>query len=97
MIKWLVKVVSIYKDMKFDPKAFGIASGLLWGGAMFIVSVIAVINGYASDFLQSMASVYPGYHFGNFGGAVIGGIYGFLDGLIGGWLFAWLYNRFLKG
>ena len=79
--------------MKFDAKAFGLASGIVWGGAMLVVSAIAVSNGYASAFLQVMADVYPGYHFGNMFGAVIGGVYGFIDGFIGGWLFAWVYNK----
>lgn len=82
--------------MKLDPKAFALASGVIWGAAMLVVSAVAVMNGYASDFLQVMASVYPGYHFGNYGGALIGGVYGFLDGFVGGWIFAWLYNRMLN-
>jgi len=82
--------------MKFDAKAFGLASGAIWGLAMFVVSLLAVMNGYASSFLQIMADVYPGYHFGNVFGAIIGGVYGFIDGFIGGWLFAWFYNRFAQ-
>ncbi|MDP3953717.1 MAG: bacteriophage holin [bacterium] len=81
--------------MKLNAKAFGMASGVLWGLAMFVVTLIAAMNGYATDFLLVMASIYPGFSL-TYVGAFIGAIYGFIDGFIGGWLFACLYNRFLK-
>ena len=81
--------------MKLNPKAFGVASGVLWGSAMFLMTIFATINGYASDFLVMMAGIYPGFTLTYFG-AIVGAIYGLVDGFVGGWLFAWLYNRFLK-
>ncbi len=81
--------------MNLNPKAFGIAAGAVCGAAMFVMTVMSAINGYASDFLVVMAGIYPGFSL-TYLGAVIGAIYGFVDGFIGGWLFAWLYNRFLK-
>ena len=79
-----------------NPKAFGMATGILWGLAMLLMTIVNIMNGYASDFLIVMAGMYPGFSLTYFG-AVIGAIYGFVDGFVGGWLFAWLYNRFLKG
>ena len=79
-----------------NPKAFGMAIGVLWGLAMFLMTIINTMNGYASDFLIVMAGIYPGFSLTYFG-AVIGAIYGFVDGFVGGWFFAWLYNKFVKG
>ena len=81
--------------MKMNPKAFGLAAGVLWSLAMFVMTIFAAMNGYASDFLIMMAGIYPGFSL-SYLGAVIGAIYGFVDGFVGGWLFVWLYNRFLK-
>jgi len=81
--------------MKLNAKAFAMASGVIWGLLMFVTTLFAAMNGYATDFLLVMASVYPGFSL-TYMGAFIGAIYGFIDGFIGGWVFAWLYNRFLK-
>lgn len=80
-------------SMKLNVKGLALASGVIWGLAMFVVTLISAMNGYAADFLVVMASVYPGFSL-TYGGAVVGAIYGFLDGFVGGWIFAWLYNRF---
>ncbi len=81
--------------MKLNAKAFALASGVLWGLGMFVVTLISAMNGYATDFLLVMASIYPGFSL-TFTGAFFGAVYGFVDGFVGGWLFAWLYNRFVK-
>ena len=49
--------------------------------------------GYATSFLDLMASVYPGYETGGAGGIVVGTAYAVVDGLLGGLVFAWAYNR----
>ncbi|MCR4260832.1 MAG: bacteriophage holin [Candidatus Colwellbacteria bacterium] len=82
--------------MNLNPKAFGLSSGILWGLGMFVMTILAAMNGYASDFLIVMSGIYPGFSLTYFG-AFLGAIYGFVDGFVGGWIFAWLYNRFLKG
>jgi len=82
--------------MNFNVRAFAVASGVLWAVVMFVTTLFAAMNGYATDFLLVMASIYPGFSL-TYMGAFIGAIYGFIDGFVGGWLFAWLYNRFLKG
>ena len=52
---------------------------------------------YGQQFLQTMSSVYPGYHATrSIAEVVIGTIYGTVDGLIGGAVFAWLYNQFAR-
>jgi hypothetical protein len=53
--------------------------------------------GYGQQFLQTMGSVYMGYHpTGGVAEVIVGTLYGFIDGLIGGAVFAWLYNRFVR-
>lgn len=71
------------------------ASGILWGVAMLSMGVANLIwSSYGQQFLQLMASVYPGYHANrSFAEVIVGTLYGFVDGLVGGAVFAWLYNR----
>jgi hypothetical protein len=50
-----------------------------------------------SEFLRTVASVYPGYHATrSIAEVIVGTLYGTVDGLIGGAIFAWLYNEFAK-
>jgi hypothetical protein len=47
--------------MKLDTKALALASGVVWGCVMLSVGVTNLIAGnYGQQFLQAMASVYPG-------------------------------------
>ncbi len=80
--------------MKLSIKALALAAGILWGGAILFVSVIQMMSpDYGVQFLNLVASVYPGYQAGAGAGSVVTGtLYGFADGAIGGAIFAWLYN-----
>jgi hypothetical protein len=81
--------------MKLNVKAVAFASAVLWGIlAMFLTGVANLIwPSYGQNFLQLMASVYPGYSATpSFLQVIIGSLYGVADGAIGGALFAWLYN-----
>ena len=82
--------------MKLNTKALALASSLLWGLAMLLTSLANLIWGnYGQQFLQTMSSVYPGYHASrSIAEVVVGTLYGAVDGLIAGAVFAWLYNRF---
>ena len=84
--------------MKFSIKGLALASGILWGLAMLGMGLANLIwNGYGQQFLQTMASVYPGYHATRSVAEVVTGtLYGAVDGLIAGAVFAWLYNQFAK-
>jgi hypothetical protein len=84
--------------MKFNTKALALASAILWGLAMLLMSLANLIWGnYGQQFLQTMSSVYPGYHATRtVAEVVIGTLYGVVDGLIAGSVFAWLYNQFAK-
>jgi hypothetical protein len=80
--------------MKLNTVAFGLTAGLIWGGALLVVTIAHTITpAYGLAFLEVIASVYPGYDVGTGAGAIIvGTLYGFVDGTIGGLIFAWLYN-----
>lgn len=52
---------------------------------------------YGQQFLQTMSSVYPGYHATrSIAGVVVGTLHGTVDGFIGGAIFAWLYNQLAR-
>ena len=84
--------------MKFNIRALALASAILWALAMLLMTLANLIWGnYGQQFLQTMSSVYPGYHATrSVAEVVIGTLYGVVDGLIAGGVFAWLYNQFAK-
>jgi hypothetical protein len=84
--------------MKFNIKALAIACAILWGGCVFLVGLANLIwSGYAVNFLQWLASFYPGYHATrSIGEVALVTLYAIADGLIGGAVFGWLYNRLAK-
>jgi hypothetical protein len=78
--------------MTLDAKRLGFAGGIMWGAALCLLTAFAIPTGYASEFLELVATVYPGYSI-SITGIFLGLVYGFLDGFIGLWVLAWLYNR----
>jgi hypothetical protein len=84
--------------MKLSVKGLALASAILWGVAILGMGLANLVWGsYGQQFLQLMASVYPGYHATrSVGEVIVGALYGFVDGLIGGAVLAWLYNQFAK-
>ncbi len=81
--------------MKINIKALALSIGIVWGLAVFLLTVWFLIMGYSGDLLAKLGSVYLGYSV-SWLGAFIGLIYGFVDGLIGGALLGFLYNKFAK-
>ena len=84
--------------MKLSIKGLALASAILWGLAMLGMGLANLIwSGYGQEFLQTMASVYFGYHATrSVAEVIIGALYGGVDGLVAGTVFAWLYNQFVK-
>jgi hypothetical protein len=84
--------------MKLSTKGLAFASATLWGLAMLCTGLSNLIwSNYGRQFLQTMSSVYPGYHATRSVVDVsVGTLYGAVDGFIGGAVFAWLYNQFAK-
>jgi hypothetical protein len=84
--------------MKFNIKALALGCAILWGIAVLAVLLVnlACAN-YGQNFLELMASIYPGYHANHsIAQVVIGSLYAAADGLIGGAVFGWLYNWLAK-
>jgi len=79
------------------PFSFGLAMGIFWAVAVFVMGVIAdatgATGGYGTQFVTGLGTVYIGYQ-ATFWGSVIGGIWAFIDGFFCGLIFAWLYNVF---
>ena len=84
--------------MKLSVKGLAMASGILWGFAMLGTGLSNLVwGGYGQQFLQTMSSVYPGYHATrSIAEVIVGALYGAVDGFIAGAVFAWLYNQFAK-
>ena len=82
--------------MRLSVTALASASALLWGIAMLGTGLANLIwPAYAHDFLQTMASLYPGYEGApRIGQVIVGTLYGVVDAAVAGALFAWLYNAF---
>ena len=82
--------------MKLSVKGLAITAAIIWGAALLIVgSANMMFPDYATNFLEVIGSVYPGYHPGTgFSSVIIGSLYGIVDAGIGGAIIAWLYNFF---
>ena len=80
---------------RLDPKAFGLAFGILWGGSLVFMGLLAMVCSWAQPFVDFLSVMYVGYSV-TVVGILIGAVWGFLDGFIGGVLLAWLYNKLLK-
>ena len=84
--------------MKLNIKALGLTAGIFWGASILFVALVGMMmEGFGKEFLEVVASIYPGYDAtGGIGQAMIGTGYGLVDGFIGGAIFAWVYNLFAK-
>ena len=84
--------------MKIDVRALAISLALLWGGGIFITGIANLIwPTYGIEFLEMLASVYPGYQgTASFGQVLVGTLSGLLDGFVGGLVLGWLYNLFAR-
>jgi hypothetical protein len=82
-------------DVMLNQKAFGLAGGVLWGGAIGVLTIISLLTGYATPLFSLISSVYLGFSV-SVQGIFIGVIYGFIDAFVGCYIFAWLYNKFAK-
>ncbi len=85
--------------MRLSVTAMATSFALVWGIlAMFLTGIANMIwPTYGQEFLQTMASVYPGYKAtANFGQVIVGSLYGVVDAAIIGAVFAWLHNLVLS-
>ena len=81
--------------LRLNARAWGIASGLLLGGGLFVATIVLVIKGGTAPVGPhlSLLSVYlPGYRV-TFLGSIVGFVYGFVIGYALGRLVGTVYNR----
>lgn len=79
--------------MKLKPLALGVAAGILWGGCIFLTTLLSVYAGYGTAFLEALPlAIYPGYKI-TLAGSFVGLVYGFIDGFVCGVIFGWIYNK----
>ena len=68
--------------MRLSVKAMTIAAGLVWGGAIFCVGTMHMVDpSYGVNFLEMTSSVYPGFpSAGTAGSLAMGTVEGLIDG-----------------
>ena len=77
--------------MKLNVKAFALASGLILGLGLFVITWFIIALDGASGEITVISRVCRGYNISPVG-SLIGLIWGLVDGAVGGAVFAWLYN-----
>ena len=77
--------------MQLRVRAFGIATGVVLGLAILVMTLISLLFG-RGETIDALVVPFPGYG-RSVVGALVGFLWGFIDGFIFGSLFAWLYNR----
>ncbi len=76
-----------------QPKALGLALGILWSLGVLFTSIVALFtHSYLHNVTDFLGTVYLGYSLDN-GGIILGMTWAFFDAFIGGFLIAWLYNK----
>ena len=78
---------------RLNPKALGLALGILWGAGVLFMGLLAMVCGWAQPMVDVLSVMYLGYS-ASILGALIGTLWGFVDAFVGGWVLAWLYNKF---
>lgn len=80
--------------MKLKPVALGLASGIVWGVGLALITLWAGYRGHGAV-LVKLGGYLPGYAVSP-AGAMVGALWGFADAFLGAVALAWLYNRFAK-
>ncbi len=80
--------------MRLNARAWGIATGLLLGGGLFLATIVLVIRGGpdVGQHLSLISAFFPGYRV-TWMGACIGFIYAFVVGYGLGRIIGSVYNR----
>ncbi len=78
--------------MNLNIKSFALAFGIVYGGALFILTWWLIVRGYYVGEETFIGAVYPFYTVSPLG-SILGAVYGFVDAAVGGALIAWVYNR----
>jgi len=79
---------------RLNARAWGIALGLLFGGGLFIATMVLIVKGgpNVGEHLQLLRAYFPGYSV-TILGSFIGFVYGFVLGYALGRVIGMVYNR----
>ena len=80
--------------MRLNARAWGIATGLLLGGGLFLATIFLVIRGgpMVGQHLSLLRAFFPGYSV-TWLGAFVGFVYAFVIGYGLGRIIGYVYNR----
>jgi hypothetical protein len=76
-----------------DEKATALTLGVVWGGGVFFLGLMAAFLDWGTPMVELLGSVYLGYG-PTVLGSLIGLLWAFVDGAVGGFILAWVYNHF---
>lgn len=81
---------------RLNGRAWGIAIGLLFGGGLFLATIVLIAEGgeQVGQHLSLLRVYFPGYSV-SLAGSFIGFVYGFVLGYAVGRLIGTVYNRLL--
>jgi len=77
--------------MKLDVTRLGLALGIVWGGGVLLLGLMAAAWDWGTPAVALLGSLYLGYA-PTAAGILTGTLWGLADGFICGALIAWLYN-----
>jgi len=80
--------------MILRKRALGLSLGVVWGLAVFVVTIWSTMRGTGKT-LSLLDGYYLGYTV-SYPGAFVGLAWGFVCGFVGGVLMAWFYDLFCK-
>lgn len=78
--------------MQLNPKALGLALGLLSGGAWLVLMALSLTTGVLDQTVQAVGGLHPGFSY-TWSGALWLAVMHFVGGFVGGWLAAVVYNK----
>lgn len=82
---------------KLNQRAWGVAVGVLFGGGLFLATVVLVLQGGVNvgQHLRLLSAYFPGYSV-TYAGSIIGFVYGFVLGYALGRTVGSVYNRLVR-
>ncbi len=80
------------KSLLKHPYQFAAVGGVFWGLSLFLATVLAVLSGYGTAFLNVVGGIYPGYSI-SYSGSINVLFFGFMDGFIFCYLIAFFSRK----
>ena len=78
--------------MKIEVKGLALTLGILFGLTAFVLGVLSLLFGFATDYVVAMAALYIGFA-PTLIGSIMGAIWGFVHCAISGAVIALVYNK----